>query len=94
MEKIHEIFQIFINENKTCCNLIEKLLDDYNYVLRSDSCKNDERTIMLESYIHGSIVIKSKFIYDDKLNKIIEMINITHYKNYKEYKFNFYGINY
>lgn len=94
MEKLHQTIEILMNNNKVCCTLIEHLINNFNYILRADMLNNDERTIKLENMYYGTIIIKSYFVKDYDINKLIEKITIFHNKNYKEYKFSYNGINY
>ena len=56
--------------------------------------QNDERTVKLGNMYYGPIIIKSYFVKDYDINKLIEKITIIHNKNYKDYKFSYDGINY
>lgn len=94
MDKLHQTIEILMNNNKVCCILIDILIKTFNYNLLADMMQNDERTVKLGNMYYGTIIIKSYFVKDYDINKLIEKITIFHNKNYKDYKFSYDGINY
>ena len=90
MEQLYMLINEMIFTNKLCCILIDKIINKFNYRIICDNVNNDERTVKLDSYYYGNIIIKSYFIKDYNINKLIEKITIFYNKNY----FNYDGINY
>jgi hypothetical protein len=71
-------------KNIYICNLLELLLQKYNFNIDYDYCKYDKRYIKLSNFYNGTIFINSYFI--EKNNEC----NIIDYK----YLFNSYIIKY
>ena len=90
MEQLYMLINEMIFTNKLCCILIDKIINKFNYRIICDNVNNNERTVKLDNFYYGSIIIKSYFIKDYDINKLIEKITIFYNKNY----FNYDGINY
>jgi hypothetical protein len=90
MDQLYILINEMIFTNKLCCILIDKIINNYNYKIIFDFVNNDERTVRLDNFYYGSIIIKSYFVKDYINNKLIEKITISHNKN----NFNYDGINY
>lgn len=67
------------NNNIRSLYIIDKLINNFAFIIEEDILKNDIRNLHLNSYIFGKIKIVTSFIFDEKSDK----------KEYIEIDYNF-----
>jgi hypothetical protein len=83
--EIIDFFNSCIKNNSKTITIIDKLIKDFKYNIKSDNMENDIRTVILYNYYYGSIKIMAKRLYNEDYSEIIEYTELYH-KFYNEFK--------
>lgn len=59
------ILDIYEKKNIRTYQIVEGLLEKFNYIIKSDHFENDIRKITLKHKSYDNIIIKSTIIFDD-----------------------------
>jgi hypothetical protein len=83
--EIIEFFNSCIKNNSKTLTIIDKLIKDFGYNIKTDNMENDIRTVILYNYYKGTIKIIAKRLYKEDYFEIIEYTELYH-KYFNEVK--------
>jgi hypothetical protein len=83
--EIIDFFNSCIKNNSKTLTIIDKLIKDFKYNIKSDNMENDIRTVILHNYYYGTIKIIVKLLYKEDYFEIIEYTELYH-KYFNEVK--------
>ena len=70
METLKEyLINVYEKKKYRTYNIVNNLLNIYNYRIESDNFENDIRNMILKNNVHNIITIKSTIIFDSNENK-------------------------